>query len=194
MIRLMLTVLLLLSPAVAETWFVSTVLQRPGGFVTSQEWGSQPDSLPEEWRQTPTRIVIHHAGVNWVEGTDPYTKVRNLQAWGKREKGWPDLPYHFLISPDGRIFEGRDPSYQPQSNTDYEMKGVLNVQLFGNFEEQSVSPEQKQALISLLRYLCDSYSIPSERISTHQREAPGQTTCPGKDLVRCLPEILSGLN
>lgn len=191
MIRLILLLFLLLSPAVAETWFVSPVLERPTGFVTSQNWGSRPDSLPEEWRQTPTRIVIHHAGVNWVEGTDPYTKVRNLQAWGKREKGWPDLPYHFLISPDGRIFEGRDPYYQPQSNTDYDMRGVLNVQLFGNFEEQSVSPEQMRALASLLRYLCESYSISAGRISTHQQEAPGQTTCPGRDLIRCLPEILS---
>ena len=193
MTRLVLTFLLLVSPAVAEAWFVSTVLARPTGFVTAEEWGSQPDSLPEEWRQTPTRIVIHHAGVNWVEGTDPYTKVRNLQTWGKREKGWPDLPYHFLISPDGRIFEGRDPSYQPQSNTEYDMVGVLNVQLFGNFEEQSVSPEQKRALTSLLRYICESYAMPPERISTHQQQAPGQTTCPGRDLILCLPEILSGI-
>lgn len=183
--------LMLMLPTWADTWFVSTQVEHPPDFVTRTEWGSRPKSLPQEWCQTPTRIVIHHAGVNWVEGSDPVEKVRNLQTWGQREKGWPDLPYHFLISPDGRIFEGRDPFYRPESNTEYDLNGVLNVQLFGNFEEQTVSPEQTRALVSLLNYLCRNHSIPKGRISTHQQEAPGQTTCPGRDLVSRLPAILS---
>jgi hypothetical protein len=188
-----LVVFLLTGLSSAETWFTPPVAERPVDFVSASQWGSSPRDMPLEWRQTPSRIVIHHAGVNWPERADAVQKVRNLQAWGQREKGWPDLPYHFLISPDGRVFEGRDPFYRPQSNTSYDMQGVLNVQLFGNFEEQAVTANQTEALLELLLYLCQRYQVSPARISTHLDEAPGQTTCPGRNLIDRLPAVLGKL-
>lgn len=134
--------------------------------------------------------MIHHAGVKWKDGSDPVKKVRALQSWGQRDKGWPDLPYHFLIAPDGRVFQGRDPLYRPQSNTKYNMDGVLNVQLFGDFEQQPVAEKQQQALEATLIYLCRIHNIEVSSISTHKDEAPGQTTCPGRNLTALLPRLL----
>lgn len=181
---------ILLLPCQAQPWFTDVDAQPPKQLVSAEQWGSKPKSLPVDWLQTPSRIVIHHAGVKWKDGADPYTKVRALQSWGQREKNWPDLPYHFLISPDGQVFEGRDPQYQPQSNTKYNMDGVINVQLFGDFEQQRVTEDQLASLSQLLVFLCHNYQIRPNTISTHKDEAPGQTTCPGKSLLKHLPRVL----
>src|SRR5213075_877704 len=94
----------------------ATHLQKPPT-VTREQWGSQPQPIPDSRRHTPQFITIHHAGVPWKPGRDPADFVRNMQTWGQREKHWPDLPYHFMIAPDGRIFEARPIQYEPESNT-----------------------------------------------------------------------------
>src|SRR4051812_6861783 len=91
--------------------------------VTREEWGSQPQPIDESHKQVPKYVTIHHAGTLWKAGTDPVTFVRGVQAYGQKEKNWPDLPYHFMIAPDGRIFEGRPIEYEPQSNTKYPLQG-----------------------------------------------------------------------
>lgn len=154
--------------------------------VSAREWGSSPLEMPLEMRQTPRRLVLHHGGVPWVAGSDAKAKIRALQRWGQKEKGWPDVPYHFLITPDGQVFEGRDWRYQPDSNTSYSLNGVLNVELFGNFENESVSRQQLDSLLALLNSLCDEFDISPTDISSHRQNAPGQTVCPGRDLQRYL--------
>ena len=154
--------------------------------VSARDWGSSPLEMPLGMRQTPQRLVLHHSGMPWVTGSDPKEKIRALQRWGQREKGWPDVPYHFLITPDGQIFEGRDWHYQPDSNTSYSLNGVLNVELFGNFEKDAVSRQQLESLLTLLSFLCEEFEISPSDISSHRQNAPGQTVCPGRDLQRYL--------
>ncbi|MBS2040289.1 N-acetylmuramoyl-L-alanine amidase [bacterium] len=157
-------------------------LGQPQGFVSRDQWGSQPQPMPEELRHSPQRVVLHHSGVLWKEGDDPYRKIRALQSWGQRDKGWPDLPYHFLIAPDGHIFEGRDLNYRPESNTQYDLDGVVNVELWGNFDEQPVTAPALQATVELLAWLRQVHGL--RELSAHRLQAPGQTTCPGNDLMR----------
>ena len=148
----------------------------------ASDWGSSPQPLDDALRQVPRRIVIHHAGVVWKASDDPYQKLRNLQIWGQREKHWPDLPYHYLITPDGRIFAGRDWHYRPESNTRYPLDGVINVQVFGDYEQQVLSLPALQSLVDLLVALCREHHLSPQTIVGHRQAAPGQTTCPGEDL------------
>lgn len=168
---LLLLLLLLLLPAAAQP-----------PIVTRDQWGSKPQPLADELRQTPRRLVIHHAGVVWKRGDDPRKKIVALQVWGQREKSWPDLPYHYLLAPSGEIFEGRDWHYRPESNTRYELDGVINVQLWGDFEQQKVTPAQLQSLVDLLVWLCRQHGFGVDVLTSHRDQAPGQTTCPGRDL------------
>lgn len=162
----------------------------PTDWVSRSVWGSQPLPLSDTYLHKPARIVLHHAGVLWKSGDDPIRKLRGLQSWGQREKNWPDLPYHFLIAPDGRVFEGRELRYRPESNTDYDLSGVVNVHLWGNFDEQRVNQRQLAATREVLRWLNEEHGLTVLR--THQQEAPGQTTCPGADLARYLPALQQG--
>ncbi|TWU29836.1 peptidoglycan recognition protein family protein [Bythopirellula polymerisocia] len=166
---------------------------RPPNFVSAQEWGSQPDPIPEARKHQPKYVTLHHAGVLWTVDRDPVEFIRNMQLWGKRRPEieqpprntyWPDLPYHFLIAPDGRIFEGRSLDYEPESNTNYELAGHLGVELMGNFEEQRPSLEQVESAVRLVAWLVAKYDLHLEAISTHSLVAKGQTSCPGRDFSR----------
>ncbi len=160
--------------------------------VTAEQWGSDPLPIPEERKHEPKFITIHHAGADWKAGSDPYEKIRNLQAWGKKSvedggKDWPDLPYHFLISPDGRVFEGRPVVYEPETNTNYGVRSHIGVQLWGNFETQRISPQQVASAVRLVAWLSQEYGVGDDLIRGHRDMAEG-TSCPGMDLYRYLED------
>jgi len=156
--------------------------------VTREQWGSQPQPMPESKRHTPKFITIHHAGVDWKTGRDPKDFVKNMQAWGQKEKGWPDLPYHFLIAPDGTIFEARSLEYEPDSNTKFELKGHINVELMGNFQNQRMTEGQLKSMVNVVAWLTQELNIPTSDIAGHRDRAKGQTTCPGKDCYRYIED------
>src|SRR3982751_362604 len=95
--------------AVAEPVEAKKGLAAKPAIVTTQEWGSKPEPIPDSRKQIPKWITIHHAGVVWRNSQDPAVFVRNMQNWGQnrpklekppRDTYWPDLAYHFLIAPD----------------------------------------------------------------------------------------------
>jgi hypothetical protein len=181
----------LVSQAVAQSPAPSVA--KPDKVVTRDQWGSKPDPIPATRKHTPKWITIHHAGVLWTNTKDPAQFVRDMQSWGKRrpevEKPprntyWPDLPYHFLIAPDGRIFEGRPVEYEPESNTDYSLAGNLGIEMMGNFNKQRPSKAQLESCVRLTAWLMQQHNIEADHVRTHRDAAPGQTNCPGRDFYR----------
>ena len=156
--------------------------------VTAAEWGSKAQPIPDARKHTPKFVTIHHAGVLWKGEKPPIEFVKNMQAWGQKDKNWPDLPYHFLIAPDGTIFEGRSLAYEPESNTKYPLAGNIGVEMMGNFEAQRPSLRQLQSCAKLVAWLCQDLKIDPTQIRGHCDAAPGQTTCPGKDFYRYLKD------
>lgn len=161
--------------------------------VSKAEWGSKAEPIPDSRKQIPVWITIHHAGEFWKPGADPAEFVRRMQIWGQnrpklekppRDTYWPDLPYHFMIAPDGRIFEGRALEYEPETNTKYSVNGNIGVEMMGDFEKQRPSLEQIKACVALTAWLCKTYKIDLEHVRGHMDAAPGQTDCPGKDFYR----------
>ena len=152
--------------------------------VSAEAWGSQPQPIPEERRHTPEFVTIHHAGTLWAAGGDAEAKARGLQAFGQNEKGWPDLPYHYLIAPDGTIYAGRPVAYEPETNTSYDVRGHIGIQLWGNFEEQRASQPQLASLVHLTAWLLQEHELDLDTVGGHLDRA--QTACPGRDLQRYL--------
>lgn len=165
--------------------------------VSREEWGSKPAPIPDSRKQVPVWITIHHAGEFWKYGADPADFVRRMQVWGQnrpklekppRDSFWPDLPYHFMIAPDGRIFEGRPVEYEPETNTKYSVNGNIGVEMMGDFEKQRPSIEQIKACVAITAWLSKTYKIDLEHIRTHMDAAPNQTDCPGKDFYRYIKD------
>jgi hypothetical protein len=131
--------------------------------------------------------------VLWTNSQEPEQFLRNMQAWGKRRPEveqpprntyWPDLAYHFLIAPDGRIFEGRPLEYEPESNTKYDLAGNISVEMMGDFTRQRPSPAQLESCVRLTAWLMQELHIAIAEVRTHRDAAPGQTECPGADMYR----------
>lgn len=160
----------------------------PPGVVSAATWGSQPWPFPPGYEHVPERIVIHHAGVVWTGEREPVETMRRLQSWCQRERGWRDVPYHFLIAPDGTVFEGRPLRYRPDSNTNFDTNGCINVEFFGDFEQQRVSSAQLESAARLIAWLRHSYDLNTTPLRSHADLA--ETVCPGRDLRRYLDEGL----
>jgi hypothetical protein len=181
-IRAAAILLLFASIALADSKSAPVGAATRPAIVPASEWGSKPQPIPDARKQTPKSITIHHAGVLWKAGDDAVKSLQSLQAWGQKEKKWPDLPYHFLIAPDGRIFAGRPVDYEPETNTSYKTAGHIGVELYGNFEVQRPSKEQLVALVKLVAWLAQEHQIALDQIGGHKDRA--ETDCPGKDLYR----------
>jgi hypothetical protein len=140
-------------------------------------------NAPRPYKQhTPTRITVHHEGTRLEITDDAAKKIKGIQSWGMGpDRNWTDIPYHFLIAPDGTIYEGRAVTTVGETATEYDPTGHLLITCLGNLEVQEVPPAQLQSLVKLIAYVSRKYNIPVETLTTH-RDHSSQTTCPGKNL------------
>jgi len=153
---------------------------------TRAEWGSLP--IHTGYRpHTIRRITLHHGGVVFKGDTPMPEYLRNLQFWSRRERPWPDIPYHFLIDLNGEIWEGRPLQYAGDTNTNYDPTGHALICVLGNYEVQQVNPKQLEAVIKLMTALCKAYHISPDSIKGHKDYVPS-TLCPGKNLYRFLQD------
>lgn len=138
---------------------------------------------PKEFKEhVPVRITVHHEGTRLEVTADAAKKIKAIQTWGMGpDRKWADIPYHFLIAPDGTIYEGRNVFTAGETATEYDPSGHLLITCLGNLEVQEVRPEQLASLIKLIAYTSKKYKLPLETLSTH-RDQSKQTTCPGKNL------------
>jgi uncharacterized lipoprotein YddW (UPF0748 family) len=137
---------------------------------------------------TPVRITIHHEGTRFDSAKDAAKHIRNVQTWGMGpERNWADIPYHFLIAPDGTIYEGRDVNTVGETATEYDPSGHLLITCLGNLNEQSVPAKQLEALQKMIAYACKKYNISPETIASH-KDYSEKTECPGKHLYQYLQD------
>lgn len=128
-------------------------------------------------------IVIHHSATE-VGNADLFDK-------GHRKRGfWNGLGYHFVI--DNGTSGTRDGIIETSHRWIHQMDGAhcnandmnkigIGICLVGNFNDDKVSPLQRESLIWLVRQLQQKYKIPSSRVLKH-RDVPGKngTDCPGR--------------
>ncbi|MCF7796891.1 MAG: peptidoglycan recognition protein family protein [Lentisphaeria bacterium] len=150
--------------------------------IRQAEWGGTPARVDSV--QSIEFITIHHSGVVFESGKDPLTYLQNLQNWSRTEKQWIDIPYHYLIDLDGKIYEGRDARLAGDTNTSYDVKGHLIICVLGNYEEQTLNEKQYDALVHLTVNRAKHYAVPLENIRSHHDWVPAETVCPGRDIQR----------
>lgn len=149
--------------------------------ISAQQWGGTPsiDSLAK--KHEIKYITLHHAGVPFPKGKDIIQYMRNLQSWSRREKKWIDLPYHYVIDLEGKIYEGRDINYAGDTNTEYDPTGHALIEVVGNFEDVEPNQEQLDAVVRTMTMLSIKYSVPVDSIRGH-KDYSMRTSCPGKNL------------
>ncbi len=141
-------------------------------------------------------ITIHHTATPQRPSVPLSTKMRNLQAFSQREDkldtgkvkpAWFDIPYHYYISADGQIAEGRELKYVGDTNTEYDPTGHALIVLEGSFDKEQPTPAQIDALKKMVAWLAGKYKVAAENIKGHSDYAT--TACPGENLKKLLSEL-----
>jgi len=152
--------------------------------ISVSDWGGSPpgqaDPAPPGTHQI-THITLHHQGETFVPGSNVAEYLRRLQRWSRQSKHWTDIPYHYVVAPDGRIYAAREESVPGDTNTEYQPQGHALVMLLGNFEDVEPTPEQLQSMVALMAWLARKHGLSAEDIASH-RDFSSQTVCPGQHL------------
>jgi hypothetical protein len=161
---------------------------QPGVAIQSvADWGGTPSALPSN-PQRITRLTLHHQGEVWKAGADVPSYLRRLQDWSRNVRGWADIPYHYVVAPDGLVYAARPVQRAGDTNTDYDPHGHLLVMLLGNFEEQEPTLAQWRSTVLLLAQLLKQQGLALSALGAH-RHFSGQTVCPGAKLFARFEEL-----
>ena len=116
----------------------------------------------------PNGIVLHHAAAS-------NASVETVHGWHKGN-GWIGIGYHFYVRKDGSVYRGR-PENWVGAHTVGHNSTKLGICAEGNFETETMSEAQKNAIIELLAYLFGKYG----NLKVYKHKDLNSTACPGKN-------------
>jgi hypothetical protein len=135
-----------------------------------------------------THVTLHHTGSPEPlrPEEDPVAKLRGLQSWGASDRNWWDVPYHYLLDLNGKIYEGRDWHFMGETNTTYDPGGHFLISVIGNYDRQEPTPAQLAAIADMMAWALKKFDLPIERLGGHYNYA--DSGCPGKNLRKYLED------
>jgi hypothetical protein len=150
-------------------------------------WGNltpKYKKLVLDWNYTA--IGIHHSGNRGLK--NPV----EIEAFHINEHRWDDVGYHYLIHPDGTIYEGREILYKgahiARQNT-----GKIGILMLGDYDEQWWDYDDNftkehlsklKCLISTLKSL-----FPINKLGGHREFIARDSGCPGNLLMNVMEEL-----
>lgn len=149
-----------------------------------EAWGALPATEPLVAHRIE-RLTIHHTAVVATEATSGPARLRDYQRYHQR-RGLGDLAYHVFIDRGGNLFEGRSLATAPGTFTGYDTAGHFTAGLDGNFEQQSPTTAQLDALVDLLAWATSRFGVTPATIRGHRAYAV--TRCPGASLAALITD------
>lgn len=166
------------------------------GVLSRAQWGARATRCTST-DPNKRRMAIHHT-VTPASG-DPAVRLRGIQNYHMDSRGWCDIGYHFLVSLDGRVWEGRSlgllGTHVGGHNT-----GNIGVSYIGCFHSSScasfppnVPPEVMiDGGARVVGELGRIYGIAPTDVIGHRDHSGASTSCPGDHLHRRLGDIRTG--
>jgi hypothetical protein len=149
------------------------------GVVTRESWGARVRNCNSP--HTPQKITIHHTETPTNDGMSVTARLRQIQSYHIDVRGWCDIGYHFLVGPDGNVYQGRKETnlgaHVSNANTNN-----VGISFIGSFQNSAPSQIMQDAAVNLMRSLHTAYGISLDRshVKTHREQ--GTTDCPGNAL------------
>lgn len=164
----------------------------PSGVIARREWTSAGPILPLiNPMNGVNRITVHHSGVIAASVRSKADSARMLESIrrGHTSQQWADIGYHYIIDPQGRVWEGRSARYQGahvKENNEHN----LGIMCLGDFDTERPTSEALGTLDAFVADRMRVYNIPLSRVFTHQEINP--TACPGRNLQSYMLATRSG--
>ncbi len=159
------------------------------GVIPRGEWAAAP---PIEMRAKPMngvrRITVHHSGIVSGHVRSDSDAARMLESIRRGHVGqqWADIGYHYIIDPQGRVWEGR-PIRLQGAHVKFNNEHNLGVMVMGNFDVERPTPQAIAALDAFVSQQMQRFNVVLRRsgnmqngVFTHQELMP--TACPGRNL------------
>lgn len=127
------------------------------------------------------RITVHHDAIpsqGLRTRSDAVARLNQVRQSHLREN-WADIGYHYVIDPQGRVWEGRPLQFQGAHVKD-QNENNIGVMCMGNFDQHRPTNDQINALDGFVASLMRRHRISPQRVYTHQELMP--TRCPGRNL------------
>ena len=133
------------------------------------EWGADLPPTGPIGPETVKFLLVHHTASNNTV-PDPRAIIRQTYAFHTGpQKRWPDICYHFMIGPDGSIWETRAGSLAGPVVADATggNQGYAQlVCLIGDFENQAPTAAAQESLMRMLIFLADRYDVDTDPAAT----------------------------
>ena len=174
-----------------EDGMAPRALTRPVGSVDVHlrgEWGARPANCSSSLG-TVTRMAIHHTETPTNDSMSPPARLRQIQSYHMDVKGWCDIGYHYLVSRDGRVWEGR-PDTQLGSHAGGANTGNIGISIMGSHDATPVTQAQVDVIAGLVRGLATAHGVPMDRTRIKGHREYKSTSCPGDALFAQLGAIV----
>lgn len=170
----------------------------PGGsaqvsILPRNVWTRQGIARPRECYDMNgvSRITVHHSAMDSTSlrsQSDVVGHLESIRATHVRN-GWADIGYHYVVDPDGRVWECRA-SWKQGAHVKDQNEHNLGVMVLGNFEHQRPTAASLDSLERLIAMQMQKYRVPVSRVYTH-REI-GKSACPGRNMQASMNSMRRG--
>jgi hypothetical protein len=165
-----------------------------------------PVQLPEATQVG--HIIVHHSATS-NSVTDYTAAVRNIYLYHTQVNGWNDIGYHFLVAPDGAIFEGRDGRDSIEDDNVLgahfcgKNRGTIGICLLGTYTSIAPSQQAIASLVNLAAWKMEKENLNPLSSALHPLNSTGasllnvlsghrdgcSTECPGTATYALLPGL-----
>lgn len=134
-------------------------------FISRNEWGAQPPSVPLTKMKLPVPYVIisHTATEGCTLQSDCTYRVRFAQSFHIESRKWSDISYNFLVGGDGYVYVGRNWDYMGAHAFGYNNISI-GISFIGTFN--TIKPNKRQLYAA--RKLID-IGVKNNKIATNYK-------------------------
>jgi hypothetical protein len=132
-------------------------------------------------------IVVHHT---WQPDQANYRQaatIRGIQRFHMTDRKWSDIGYHFLIGPEGVIYQGRPETVVGSHSVPN--TGKVGICIIGDYDpgRDPFTDKSYQALLNLITWLTAEYQVSPNEYYGHRNFST--KSCPGDSVYHRLNEI-----
>jgi len=158
-------------------------------YHTRAEWGSRAATCSGS--HSPKKMTVHMSETPNNDTMTVPARMRQMQAYHRDVRGWCDIGYHFAISADGQIWEGR-PITKLGAHAAGANTNNVGIVLIGSFNTQPPTDAALASTSALIKAIATKYAITISRttVKGHREVGTTSTDCPGAKTFALLGSIV----